>query len=127
MNVALDTNAYSDFLRGVASRVGIVRRATQIYLPLIVVGELRAGFAAGSREPENLTGLRQFIASPRVAVLAPDEVTTEHYARVFLQLRQQGATIPTNDLWIAALALQHGVQLCTSDSHFRHVTGLTLC
>ena len=58
MNVALDTNAYSDFLRGVASRVGIVRRATLIFLPLIVVGELRAGFAAGSREAENLTGLR---------------------------------------------------------------------
>jgi tRNA(fMet)-specific endonuclease VapC len=127
MNVALDTNAYSDFLRGVAGRVDIVRRATQIYLPLIVVGELRAGFAAGSREAENLAGLRQFLASPRVAVLSPDEVTTEHYAHVFLQLRKQGATIPTNDLWIAALALQHGVQLCTSDSHFRHVSGLTLC
>lgn len=127
MNVALDTNAYSDFLRGVEGRVGIVRRATQIYLPLIVVGELRAGFAAGSREAENLTGLRHFLASPRVSVLSPDEVTTEHYARVFLQLRKQGTTIPTNDLWIAALALQHGVQLCTSDSHFRHVAGLILC
>lgn len=127
MNVALDTNAYSDFLRGVSGRVDIVRRASQIYLPLIVVGELRAGFAAGSREAENLAGLRQFLASPRVAVLAPDDVTTEYYARVYLQLRKQGATIPTNDLWIAALALQHGVQLCTSDSHFRHVAGLTLC
>jgi tRNA(fMet)-specific endonuclease VapC len=127
MKVALDTNAYSDFLRGVAGRVDIVRRATQIYLPLIVVGELRAGFASGSREAENLAGLRQFLASPRVSVLSPDDVTTEHYARVFLELRKQGATIPTNDLWIAALALQHGVQLCTSDSHFRHVVGLPLC
>ena len=46
MNVALDTNAYSDFLRGETSRVDIVRRATRIFLPLIVIGELRAGFAA---------------------------------------------------------------------------------
>ena len=127
MKVALDTNAYSDFLRGEASRVDIVRRATRIFLPLIVMGELRAGFAAGNREGENLARLGQFLASPRVAVLVPDEVTTEHYARVFLQLRKQGAAIPTNDLWIAALAVQHGVQLCTSDAHFRHVAGLTVC
>lgn len=104
MNVALDTNAYSDFLRGDPVRVEIVRRADRIHLPLIVLGELRAGFAAGSRETENLATLRQFLSSPRVSVLLPDETTTEHYARVFLQLRKQGAAIPTNDLWIAALA-----------------------
>jgi predicted nucleic acid-binding protein len=50
-----------------------------------------------------------------------------HYARIFLQLRQSGAGIPTNDLWIAALALQHGVALCSSDAHFRSVAGLILC
>ena len=127
MNVALDTNAYSDFLRGATSRVDVVRRATRIFLPLIVVGELRAGFAAGNREAENLTNLGQFLASPRVAVLFPDELTAEHYARVFLQLRKLGAAIPTNDLWIAALAVQHGVELCTSDAHFRQVAGLTIC
>ena len=127
MDVALDTNAYSDFLRGEKSRVDVVRRSTRIFLPLIVVGELRAGFAAGNREAENLAGLTEFLASPRVRVLFPDEVTTEHYARVFLQLRQHGAAIPTNDLWIAALALQHGLELCSSDAHFRHVTGLVLC
>ena len=56
-------------------------------------GELRAGFAAGNREAENLETLRRFRASPRVSVLQPDEATTEHYARVFLQLRQQGSVI----------------------------------
>ncbi len=127
MNVALDTNAYSDFLRGEARRVDILRRAPRIFLPLIVIGELRAGFAAGSREAENLANLRQFLRSPRVAVLSPDEETAENYARVFLQLRKQGTAIPTNDLWIAALALQHGVQLCTSDAHFHHVAGLIVC
>jgi predicted nucleic acid-binding protein len=127
MNVALDTNAYSDFLRGAPARVDIVRRADRLFLPLVVLGELRAGFAAGSREAENQATLRQFLASPRVRVLRPDETTTEHYAQIFLQLRQQGAAIPTNDLWIAALALQHGVELCTSDAHFLQVTGLRLC
>ena len=65
MNVALDTNAYSDFLRGVPVRVEIVRRASRIFIPIIVLGELRAGFAAGSREEANLATLRQFLASPR--------------------------------------------------------------
>jgi tRNA(fMet)-specific endonuclease VapC len=82
MIVALDTNAYSDFLRGVPSRVDVVRRAELIYLPLIVLGELRAGFAAGGREAENLATLGQFLASPRVSILPPDEETTEHYASI---------------------------------------------
>ena len=127
MTVALDTNAYSDYLRGVALRVAVVRSAARIHLPLIVLGELRAGFGAGSREAENLATLGQFLASPRVTVLHPDEATTEHYARIFLQLRKKGAAIPTNDLWIAALAIQHDLDLCTSDAHFREVDGLRLC
>ena len=127
MNVALETNAYSDFLRGVPVRVEIVRRAPRIFIPIIVLGELRAGFAAGSREEANLATLRQFLASPRVTVLLPDDATAEHYARIFLQLRQSGAAIPTNDLWIAALALQHGVALCSSDAYFQRVAGLILC
>jgi tRNA(fMet)-specific endonuclease VapC len=67
------------------------------------------------------------LASPRVGVLRPDEGTTEHYARIFLQLRTAGAAIPTNDLWIAALAVQHDARLCSSDAHFRRIAGLTLC
>ena len=127
MNLALDTNAYSDFLRGDPSRVNMVQGADRIFLPLIVLAELRAGFAAGSREPENIGTLRKFLSSPRVALLLPDETTAEHYARVFLQLRRQGTPIPTNDLWIAALALQHGLALCTADVHFQHVAALRLC
>ena len=124
MNIALDTNAYSDFMRGVPERVLAVRTAECIHLPLIVLGELRAGFAAGSREEENVETLRKFLASPRVSVLSPDETTTEHYAQIFVQLRKQGTGIPTNDLWIAALSQQHDLDLCSSDAHFQHVEGL---
>ena len=105
----------------------MVRTAERIHLPLIVLGELRAGFAAGSRERENVATLRKFLASPRVSVLSPDELTTEHYARIFVQLRKMGAGIPTNDLWIAALARQHDLDLCSSDAHFQQVEGLRLC
>ena len=127
MNVALDTNAYSDFMRGVLERVRVVQTAERIYVPLIVLGELRAGFAAGGREAENLAILRKFLASPRVSILSPDEVTTEFYARTFVRLRSKGVTIPMNDLWIAALALQHDLDVCSSDAHFAQVEGLRLC
>ena len=127
MKVALDTNAYSDFMRGVPERVRVVRMVESIHVPLIVLGELRVGFAAGSREEENVETLRRFLASPRVSVLSPNETTTEHYARIFVQLRKKGTGIPTNDLWIAALAQQHDLDLCSSDAHFQNIEGLRLC
>jgi tRNA(fMet)-specific endonuclease VapC len=127
MNVALGTNAYSDFMRGIPSRVNVVQAAPRLYLPLFVLGELRAGFAAGNQQAQNAAALTRFLQSPRVEVLMPDLATTSVYGQVFAQLRKQGSAIPTNDLWIAALAPQHGLPLCTSDAHFQHVAGLQLC
>ena len=99
MNIALDTNAYSDFMRGDGERVQIVRAARSIVMPIIVLGELRTGFAASDRESANAANLQRFLASPRVSALLPDEQTTHHYAQLHLQLRNKGARIPTNDLW----------------------------
>ena len=127
MNVALDTNAYSDFMRGDSARVQIIRTASQIQLPLMVLGELRAGFAAGSQKSANAANLQRFLGSPRVTVLLPDEQTTHHYAQLYLQLRKKGVAIPTNDLWIAALVVQHNLVLCTSDTHFQHLPQVMRC
>ena len=127
MNVALDTSAYSDFMRGDAARVEILRAAHSISMPLIVLAELRAGFAAGNQESANAANLQRFLSRPRVSVLAPDELTTHHYAQLFLQLRSKGASIPTNDLWIASLAIQHSLVLCTSDRHFRRISQVVTC
>ena len=127
MNVALDTNAYSDFMRGDAARVEILRAAHSISMPLIVLAELRAGFAVGNQESANAANLQRFLSRPRVSVLAPDELTTHHYAQLFLQLRSKGASIPTNDLWIASLAIQHSLVLCTSDRHFRRISQVVTC
>ena len=127
VNVALDTNAYSDFMRGDTDRVRVVRAARLIAVPLIVLGELRAGFAAGNRESTNSANLQRFLASTRVSVLLPDEQTTHHYAQLHHQLRSKGASIPTNDLWIASLVVQHDLVLCTSDRHFEHLPQLLTC
>ena len=127
MNIALDTNAYSDFMRGDGERVQIVRAARSIAMPIIVLGELRTGFAAGDGESANAANLQRFLASPRVSALLPDEQTTHHYAQLHLQLRNKGARIPTNDLWIAAMAVQHDLVLCSSDRHFRQLPQVVTC
>lgn len=118
MKLALDTNAYSAVARGEPRSVALVQAARQVYLPFVVLAELRAGFAAGTLGRRNEALLARFLGSPRIGVLYPDEQTTHHYATLFAQLRRQGTPIPTNDLWIAAVVLQHDLALLTSDAHF---------
>ena len=127
MNVALDTNAYSEFVRGDPGRLRVVQTAMTLFLPLFVLGELRAGFRLGRRASQNASRFQHFLNNPRVRVLAPDEATTHHYADLVELLKRQGTPIPTNDIWIAALALQHNLVLCTSDAHFQHVPHLPKC
>jgi len=118
VTLALDTNRYADLCRGNARAVEIVEAADTIWLPFVVLGELLAGFAAGSQGPRNEAVLRRFLLKPGVGILYADEQTTYHYASVYRQLRKQGTPIPTNDMWIAALVLQHSLSLYDRDRHF---------
>lgn len=124
MRLALDTNRYTDFCRGEPATVELLEAAQAVFLPFVVLGELRAGFAVGRRGPHNERTLRQFLLRDGVGVLYPDEQTTHHYAGVFRQLRSQGTPIPTNDMWVAALVLQHNLVLCDRDHHFDHLPQL---
>ena len=124
MRLALDTNSYTDLCRGVPRVVDRLEAADSIFMPLVVVGELRAGFSVGQHGVENERVLQQFLVQPGVEVLLPDEETTFHYAAVFRQLRSQGTPIPTNDMWIAALVLQNGLVLLHRDRHFDHLPQL---
>lgn len=118
MKIAIDTNRYVAFARGESSVEEILERAIEINVPLIVLGELRAGFLGGTRRAENEKYLVRFLNSPRVRILNPDEDTSHHYAQLYLQLKRQGTPMPTNDLWIAALAFQHQLILFARDKHF---------
>jgi tRNA(fMet)-specific endonuclease VapC len=118
MRLVIDTNRYTDFARAEVGVVAHVQRAAQIFVPFVVLAELRAGFLCGSRSERNEANLTRFLSSPRVDVLHADDGTTHHYARLFRQLRVQGTPIPTNDLWIAALTVQHGLHLFARDQHF---------
>lgn len=124
--VLVDTNIYSLAMRGDAVVVEALRRIDRLFICAISLGELYAGFRGGLREKENRRELGQFLDSPRVSLLAIDEETAEFYAETLIRLRSQGTPIPTNDIWIAALAFQRGLKLFTRDQHFRHVPGLVL-
>jgi tRNA(fMet)-specific endonuclease VapC len=124
MNIALDTNRYRDFCAGVSEAVEHLAAASQIYLPFVILGELRAGFLCGTLARRNESVLVRFLNRPRVRLLFPDEGTTHHYARVFAQLRAQGTPIPTNDMWVAALVLQHDLLLYSRDTHYDHLPQL---
>lgn len=124
MNLALDTNRYVDLCRGVAETVRLVEHAESVLLPYVVVGELRAGFGLGRRQEENERTLRRFLLKEGVRLLLPDGQTTFHYAAVFRQLRRQGTPIPANDMWLAALVLQHNLVLHDRDRHFDHLPQL---
>lgn len=125
MRVTLDTNRYTDLSRGDDFVVDLVAAADEVWLPFVVLGELRAGFAVGSQGARNEEILRRFLMKPGVGILYPGEQTTHHYANVYRQLRKQGTPIPTNDMWVAALALEHSLVLCARDAHFDALPQLT--
>ncbi|HYN43923.1 MAG TPA: type II toxin-antitoxin system VapC family toxin [Thermoanaerobaculia bacterium] len=121
MRLALDTNAYVDLCKGVDATLRLASTADEVFRPFAVVAELRAGFAMGRRSAENELTLRRFLLKPGVTALYPDDQTSHHHASVYRQFRHQGTPIPTNDLWIAALVLQHILILHSRDRHFDHL------
>lgn len=122
--ILVDTNAYVAFKRGDAEAVAILRTADTIGVSAVVLGELLSGFALGNREADNRRELSEFLASPRVMLLPVTGDTAGFYAHVYRQLRCKDKPIPTNDLWIAATALQHGFALFSHDRHFTEIDGL---
>ncbi len=118
----LDTSAYSLFMMGNRDVSGLLQSAEEVLFTPIVLGELLAGFAMGNREDRNRALLDDFLDTPRVSVLPVDGETSERYSTIVSHLRTQGTPIPTNDLWIAASAMQYGLKVLTADNHFLKVT-----
>ena len=121
MRLLVDTSAYSAFMRGHGAIKAALQEADEIFVNSIVLGELRAGFIKGRRRRKNDDELNTFLASPRVKLLDVTEETAERYAVILNSLWQAGTPIPTNDIWIAASAMEHGLELLTSDEHYQKV------
>jgi tRNA(fMet)-specific endonuclease VapC len=123
-SILLDTNAYCDFMLGAPAAVEVVAYAKHVLINSTVLGELLGGFAAGSRQAKNRGELTQFLDSPRVQIVPVTLETADHYALIYATLKRKGQPIPTNDLWIAASAFEHGAALLTRDAHFSKIEGL---
>jgi len=121
IKIMLDTSAYSAFFRGNTLVKQALQEADEIYVNPVVLGELYAGFSRGGKEKKNKEILRDFLASPRVQVIPVTEETAERYAVIITYLWSRGTPVPTSDLWIAATAMQYGLKLVTTDSHYLNI------
>jgi tRNA(fMet)-specific endonuclease VapC len=121
MRLLVDTSAYSAFMRGHGDIKVALQDADEIFVNSIVLGELSAGFMKGRRRRRNEDELNRFLASPRVKLLDVTEETAERYAIILNFLWQAGTPVPTNDIWIAASAMEYGLELLTTDEHYQKV------
>ena len=124
MRLLLDSNAYSLLMRGDQQVAELVREAEEVLLSAVVVGELMYGFRRGSRFERNIAQLRSLLDSPYVSFVDVSRVTADRYSRIAASLRAKGRPIPTNDVWIAAHAMETGADLLSADQHFEHVDGI---
>ena len=126
--VCLDTSAYSHFRRGEPSVVEIIGMAQWIGVPAVVLGELRTGFSLGSHAARNEDELRRFLHHSSVEVLDVDDDAARIYAEIMVALRKVGTPLPTNDIWVAAVAVREGATVLAYDEHFRliHRVGSTI-
>lgn len=124
MKVCLDTNAYSRLMLGHVPLKDLLESVDEILVPATVLGELHAGFELGSRRQANRVQLATFLSQPGVDRLAVDDGVAERYGSLVSQLSRAGTPIPTNDIWIAAAAMECGARLVSYDAHFTSVPGL---
>ena len=113
-------------MRGKKYAVDIFRRNVLLLFSPVVVGELLAGFKRGKQEEKNKRQLEEFLSKERVLELSISSETSEFYAFILDQLKENGTPIPTNDIWIAASAMENGAAVATRDDHFSKIEGLIL-
>jgi tRNA(fMet)-specific endonuclease VapC len=124
-SVLLDTTIVVEHLRGKSPSIGRrFKETSTLYLPLTALGELLYGAYKSDFEAKGLKQVEDFLRI--CAILGPDERTAHLYGRIKADLARRGKAIPQNDIWIAAIALEHALPLATRDQHFSSVSNLTL-
>jgi len=124
--IAIDTNIYTSFKCNDQGVVETFRGCDLIGVDIAVIAELFSGFSLGAKEKKNRGELETFLNSPRVEVLMHDLETADYYALIVKRLKAKGRPIPSNDIWIAANAMKHGLALYSFDNHFEQIEGLLL-
>ena len=103
------------------NRLGMVE---EVFVPSIAIGELFYGAYNSRQVEQSLETIRTFVQAN--TILVADAQTAEVYGKIKSRLRERGRPIPENDVWIAAIALQHQLELAARDTHFAEVEGLPL-
>lgn len=124
MKICIDTNAYSAFKRSSSKVISLIEQADEIIIPCVVLGELYFGFHKGSKTEENISELDAFLELPGVVQYKIDTQVAEKYGLLVMALLDIGKPIPTNDIWIAAVALVTSSKLITADKHFNNIPTL---
>ena len=118
----LDTNGLSAFAEGDTALERVLRKAAQVAIPVIVLGEYRYGISQSRDRSRYEQWLSRYL--PKFRILDIDQRTTIAYAAVRMELKKAGTPIPSNDVWIAALSRQHSLPVVSRDRHFDAVPGL---
>ncbi len=118
----LDTNALSAFVDGERKLKPVLNKAEELYIPLIVLGEFRYGVLRSARKREYEEWLKNQLKLFQILHLS--ENTTIQYAKIRLELRENGTPIPENDIWIASLSREHSLPVITRDKHFSYIKNL---
>ena len=116
----VDTNALSAMADGDIELEPVLKIAKAVVLPVIALGEYRYGIRQSRNRIKYETWLDELVLSCKI--LEIDERTTLKYALIREELKRAGRPIPANDVWIAALAIQHELPILSRDGHFDSVS-----
>jgi len=118
VRILIDSNRFIDFCAGEPEVVDAFEQASLLVVPFIVLAEIRVGGQSMKRGDTQVRILGELLQQPGVRVAHSSDTTTHHYATLYARLKKAGTPIPTNDIWIAALAVEHSLMLYSRDAHF---------
>ena len=118
MKILIDSNRFIEFCEGQPDIVDAFEQADLLVIPFVVLTEIRVGGLTVKRGEAQVRILHELVQQPGVRVAHSMDTTAHHYASLYARLRKAGTPIPTNDLWIAALAIEHSLVLYSRDAHF---------
>ncbi|MFQ5771605.1 MAG: type II toxin-antitoxin system VapC family toxin [bacterium] len=122
--ILIDTNIYVEAMYGNPDITAKLQKVELIGINTISMGELLTGFKVRKQSNALILQFEEFLDSPRVELFSINHLTANFYSEIYIKLKQAGTPIPTNDIWIAASAFEHGLMMFTLDKHFHKITGL---
>ena len=124
-SLLVDTNVLISFIeKGDKTLVDVFSKYDELIVSPIVLGEYRAGITSTKKGRESQAALEKFLDTDSVREVETTGKTSVYYAKIFQDLKAKGKPIPINDMWIAAAALERGVELCSFDEHFSNIAML---